>query len=296
VHIGFFYAIVVAVLWRAGELRKICNLPHIFGVIILMSIFAAWVIPAKMASGPEMTRTWQGQLWLAFADFKLRGWITNIPRSLGYFLPWLLLLPLVSGARFPSARRSGIVRGLAWGIGLPLLIVDLIPGWLPRYGMPLVAPAAWLLAATLTAEDLRWPSWLGGRVFESRIRQRTVAAIVILTCICLSIYALVIVPRLQKKQKVKAIAAQIDAIVPPSERLYAVDPDFQPFLFYVHAPLVYVRRVEDLPRETRYFLVRPENEGAAETAQQWLPLHPERVLSVEDYRHWKTSLFAIKGP
>jgi hypothetical protein len=264
--------------------------------MIMMSIFAAWAIPAKMESGPEMTRTWQGQLWLAFADFKLRGWITNIPRSLGYFLPWLLFLPLASGARFSSARKIAIVHGLAWGIGLPLLIVDLIPGWLPRYGMPLVAPATWLLAATLTAEDLQWPRWLGGRKFEPQNRQRTVATIVILSCVCLSIYAFVIVPRLQKRQKVKAIAAQIDAIVPVSQRLYAVDPDFQPFLFYVRAPLVYIRTVEDLPREARYFLVRPENEQAAEAAQQWLPLRPERVLSVEDYRHWKTSLFAIKAP
>jgi hypothetical protein len=152
------------------------------------------------------------------------------------------------------------------------------------------------LAATLTAEDLQWPRWLGGKKFPLQGRQRTVALIVLLTCICISIYAFVIVLHLQKKQKVKAIAAQIDALVPASQRLYAVDPDFQPFLFYVRAPLVYIRRVEDVPREARYFLVQSENEGAAEAAQQWLPLHPERVLSVEDYRHWKTSLFAIKTP
>jgi 4-amino-4-deoxy-L-arabinose transferase-like glycosyltransferase len=296
IHVIFFYAIVIAVLWRSRELRRICNLPHLFGIIIMMAIFAAWAIPAKMEGGAEMTRTWQGQIWLALADFKLRGWITNIPRSLGYFLPWLLFLPLVSGARFSSARQIDIMRGLLWGIGLPLLIVDLIPGWLPRYGMPLVAPATWLLAATLTAEDLQWPRWLGGKKFLPQDRQRTVALIVILTGICISIYAFLIVPHLQKKQKVKAIAAQIDALVPASQRLYAVDPDFQPFLFYVRAPLVYIRRIEDVPREARYFLVQSENEGAAKAAQQWLPLHPERVLLVEDYRHWKTSLFAIKTP
>lgn len=296
VHAVFFYAVVVAVLWQAGELRKICNLPHVFGLIIMMSIFAAWAVPAKIESGPEMTRTWQGQLWLAFADFKLRGWITNIPRSLGYFLPWLLFLPVATGAKFSSARKLAIVRGLGWGIGLPLLVVDLIPGWLPRYGMPLVAPAAWLLAATFTAEDLQWPRWLGGKKFPRRDRRRVVGVIVVLTSICLLIYAFIIVPHLKKKQKVKAIAAQIDAVVPASQPLYAVDPDFQPFLFYVRASLIYVRRVEDLPREARFFLVRPENEGAAAAAQQWLPSHPEWVLSVEDYRHWKTSIFTIKAP
>jgi hypothetical protein len=78
--------------------------------------------------------------------------------------------------------------------------------------------------------------------------------------------------------------------------LYAVDPDFQPFLFYVRAPLRYVREINDLPKEARYFLVRPENEEAAELARQWLPAHPRRVLSVEDYRHWKTSLFSVQTP
>src|SRR3981081_4422037 len=179
IHVIFFYAIVIAVLWRSRELRRIGNLPHLFGIIIMMAIFAAWAIPAKMEGGAEMTRTWQGQIWLALADFKLRGWITNIPRSLGYFLPWLVFLPLASGARFSSARQIDIMRGLLWGIGLPLLIVDLIPGWLPRYGMPLVAPAVWFLAPILPAEVLKWPRWPGEKKSPPQDRQRTVALIVI---------------------------------------------------------------------------------------------------------------------
>src|SRR3979411_203235 len=73
IHVIFFYAIVIAVLWRSRELRKVCNLPHLFGIIIMMAIFAAWAIPAKMAGGAEMTRTWQGQLWLALGRFKMWG-------------------------------------------------------------------------------------------------------------------------------------------------------------------------------------------------------------------------------
>lgn len=296
-HVIFFYGIVIAVLWRAGELRKICSLPHVVGVIIMMSIFAAWAIPcAQMAGGSRVTGAWQGQLWLALADFKLKGWILNIPRSLGYFLPWVFLVPLAGGMKISSERKTVVVRGLMWGIAIPLLIVDLVPGWLPRYSMPLVAPTAWLLAATLTAEDLAWPRWLGGRKFLPQDRQRTVATMVIITCACIWIYAFLLVPHLQKKQKVKAIAAQIDAVVPAWQRLYAVDPDYQPFLFYVRARLVYVSRVEDVPREARYFLVQPKDEHAATAARQWLPLQPRSVLSVEDYRHWRTLLFVVDTP
>jgi 4-amino-4-deoxy-L-arabinose transferase-like glycosyltransferase len=296
-HVIFFYGIVFAVLWRAGELRKIWNLPHAVGIILMMSIFAAWAIPCvHFAGGSQVARAWQGQMWLAIVNFKLQGWIKNIPRSLGYFLPWLLFLPLAIGAKFFSARKATVVRGLIWGIALPLVIADLIPGWLPRYSMPLVAPAAWLLAAVLTAEDLQWPRWLGGRNVLLQDRHRTVAAVIVITCLCVWVYAFAIVPRLQKKQKIKAIAEQIDALVPASEPLYAVDPAYQPFLFYVRGPLVYATKVEELPRDAHYFLVQSTNDHAAAEAQQWSPLHPRRILSVEDYRHWKTSLFSVDAP
>ncbi|HAF02619.1 MAG TPA: hypothetical protein DCG89_02295, partial [Spartobacteria bacterium] len=39
-HLIFFYAIVIAVLWHARELRKIWNVPHIIGLVLMMSIFA----------------------------------------------------------------------------------------------------------------------------------------------------------------------------------------------------------------------------------------------------------------
>jgi hypothetical protein len=102
-----------------------------------------------------------------------------------------------------------------------------------------------------------------------------------------------IVPRLQARQKVKTIAARIEAVVPGSERLYAVDPDYQPFLFYVRRPIVYVSRVIDLPGDTSYFLVQPDNENAAETARQWRPAFPRRLLSIQDYRGKRVSVFAI---
>lgn len=294
-HLVFFYAIVIAVLWRAGQLRTLWNVPHLIGIVLMLSIFAAWAIPfVEIAGGGRIANVWSKQFSgrLAPDQFDVAGWAMNIPRSLKYFLPWLLFVPLL----FRRGQLTKIQSALIWAIPVSLIIVDLVPGSLPRYTMPLVAPFAWLMASVLIADTISWPRWLGGKSFSHQGRQRTIGGIVIFTCFCLCIYALIIVPRLQSRQKVKTIAAQVEAVVPSSERLFAVDPDYQPFLFYVSRAIVYVSRVEDLPGDTRYFLVQPRNEAAAENAQQWSPSTPRRVLSIKDYRGSKVLLFAVAPP
>jgi 4-amino-4-deoxy-L-arabinose transferase-like glycosyltransferase len=306
-HVFFFYAIVIAVLWGSRELRTIWNVPHLIGLILMVSIFAAWAIPfLKMTDGAHAAQVWSRQFSgrLAGEGFNFGGWALNIPRSLGYFLPWIMFVPLLIGAKSGSEEsRQNVPLGhgaqayvpsaLFWAILIPLVIVDLIPGSLPRYTMPLLAPFAWLFASILTAETVAGPRWLGGRIFSLKHRERAIALLTVATCAAVCVYALAIVPRLQARQKVKTIAARIEAVVPGSERLYAVDPDYQPFLFYVRRPIVYVSRVIDLPGDTSYFLVQPNNENAAETARQWLPAFPRRLLSIQDHRGKRVSVFAI---
>ena len=167
------------------------------------------------------------------------------------------------------------------------MIINLVPGSLPRYAMPLVAPAAWLLAMTLTADHVAWPRSLGGKEVDRARRFRWVGAIAIGAAAAVCLYATVLVPKLQTRQKIKTIAAQIETAVPPGETLYAVDPDYQPFLFYVRRPLKYVDRVDELPRETRFFLLRARDEAAAGQTTQFAPRHPQVVLRIQDYRNWK---------
>ncbi len=294
-HLFFFYAIMLAILWKDRELRTIWNVPHAIGLIVMMSIFAAWAIPfAQMTGGGHTALVWSRQFSgrLAPEGFNVASWAMNIPRSLGYFSPWLVLVPLAGGRE----HRSRLQGALIWGITIPLVIVDLIPGSLPRYTMPLIAPFAWLVALILNDEKAAWPRWLGGKSFSLHGRQRLIIGMVTLTCVCICIYGVVIVPRLQARQKVRTIGAQIEAVVPDSERLFAVDPNYQPFLFYVHREIVYVSRVEEVPAEARYFLVQPENETAAETARQWGPNSPRRVLSIKDYRGHRSLLFAVDAP
>jgi hypothetical protein len=93
---------------------------------------------------------------------------------------------------------------------------------------------------------------------------------------------------------VKPIAAQIDQRVPESERLYALDPDFQPFLFYVRSRLVYVNRLEEVPASARYLLFQPEREREVMESQRWSPLHARPIERITDYRK-RTIILARVG-
>ena len=91
------------------------------------------------------------------------------------------------------------------------------------------------------------------------------------------------------------MAAQIDALVPGSERLYAVDPDYQPFLFYVRRPVTYASEVDNLPSDARFFLVRPERKQEADSSERWSPLRAQLVREFKDYRNWKVILFEVRS-
>jgi len=297
-HLIFFYAVVVAVLWRSAELARLTSVAHFAGIAIMLAIFAAWAIPYfQMLHGAEVTHVWSRQFSgrLAGEDFRFRGWLLNIPRAVVYFLPWLFLTPLIGTVQFTGPRKQVLAGALKWGITVPFVAVSLVPGSLPRYTMPLLVPATWLLAMTLSETNVKWPDWLGGKAFSTRLRFRWISALAIITGLALLIYAFAVVPRLQQHQKVKLIAAKINAIVPESECLYAVDPDYQPFLFYVRSRVAYLSRIRDLPPQAHYFLVQPPNEHAAEISDQWRPLRARPVLHIEDYRNRQTVLFAI-GP
>jgi 4-amino-4-deoxy-L-arabinose transferase-like glycosyltransferase len=298
VHLLFFYGVVGAVLYRTGELRKLREPAHLAGILILLGIFAAWAVPYwQVMRGENLAQTWSVQLTGRFTgdDFKLGSWLLNIPRSLAYFLPWTLLLPLVPGALFPTSREKNLSRALGWGCAIPFLVVNLLPGALPRYSMPVLVPAAWLMAMTLSTSEIRAPGWwrkVGAASAARRLRLVIITAIAAGLALCL--YAVAVVPHLQRRSKVKRIAAQIDALVLNGETLYAVDPDYQPFLFYIRSRLVYVSRIDDLPLAARYLLIQPEKEREATESERWSPLHAHPILRLTDYRK-RTVILAKVG-
>jgi 4-amino-4-deoxy-L-arabinose transferase-like glycosyltransferase len=295
-HLLFFYGVVFAVLYRASELRKLRHPAHMTGILLMLGIFAAWAIPYwQTMRGANLAQTWSLQLTgrLSGDDFKLGAWLLNIPRGLAYFLPWTLLLPLVRGAALPP-RETNLLRGLTWGCAIPFLVVNLLPGGLPRYSMPALVPASWLLATTLSSSEIRAPGWwrpLGMASPERRLRLVLITAVAAGIALCL--YGIAVVPHLQRRSKVKPIAAQIEDLIPSSEALYAVDPDYQPFLFYINRRIIYVSRVDDLPLAARYVVVQPGQEQPVLASERWAPLRAGPIFKTTDYRNHTVILIKV---
>jgi 4-amino-4-deoxy-L-arabinose transferase-like glycosyltransferase len=204
-HLLFFYAIVIAVLGRAGELRQLIHPAHFLGIAIMCAIFAAWAIPClQMMPQHAVAETWARQFTgrLAGEDFHLGGWLMNIPRGLGYFLPWTLLLPFARTAQFDSERENNLARGLGLGAAVSFLVVALIPGALARYSMPLLVPASWLMAMTFTAKTVAWPQAIGEKLATPSQRFHIVVGFALIAAAAIWIYALAIIPQLQHRQKI----------------------------------------------------------------------------------------------
>jgi 4-amino-4-deoxy-L-arabinose transferase-like glycosyltransferase len=291
-HLLFFYSVVIAVLYTEGELRKLFSLPHIAGLLVILGIFAAWAVPYwQVMREADLAQTWSVQLTgrLTGDDFKLESWLLNIPRGLAYFLPWTALLPLMAMAKWATPSEHQFARALVWGAAVPFFLVNLLPGALPRYSMPALVPACWLMAITLSVSELRGR----GRIVLPQFRLRLVIGTALVAGALLCIYAAAVIPALQQRSKVKPIAAQIDGLVPDSEPLYALDPDFQPFLFYVRSRLVYVNRLEEVPTSARYLLVQPAREGEVLESGRWSPLRAEAITRVTDYRKQTVVLMRV---
>ncbi|HET7227323.1 MAG TPA: glycosyltransferase family 39 protein [Chthoniobacterales bacterium] len=292
-HLLFFYGPVIAVLWNDGKLSLLARREHAIALIIMVGIFVAWALPAFLLSDwGRVARVWSRQYTgrVSGGEFQFSSWIMNIPRGLVYFLPWLPLALLQFDQPVELRRRH---YALLLGIGVPFVLVNLIPGALPRFAMPALGPASWWLGELLVHDNLRWPPWLSGKMLAPRLRNRIVVGFVVLGCIWGLAYGLIATPFLRKREKVRQHARQIDAIVPTNIPLYAVNPKYQPYLFYVRAPIRYVSTIEQLPIDTKFFLVQEADEEEAQTTKHWLPSRAQMVLRIKDYRDHEEVLFSV---
>ena len=295
-HLVFFYGIVFAVLWQTKNWRLLVHPAHFTALAIMFGIFAAWAIPFLQSTTMQVAlRKWSVQLSgrLSATNFNFSSWIQNVPRALVYFLPWVILFPFVRFTRFQDELQRRLARALTWGIVGPFVAVNLVPGALPRYSMPALVPASWLLAMSYVGNAWQWPQRM--QLGSERVWTRVVAAFVGLGLVIGGIGYPLAAFVLKNRQQVKKAAAEINALVPAGETLYAVDPDYQPVLFYVKAPLIYATEMTNLPRDTHYFLVETEGEHEATTTQQWAPRRTHRLARITDYRKRGMTLFEV-GP
>ena len=292
-HLVFFYAVVVAVLWRAKDWRLLLHPAHFAALAIILVIPAAWAIPFLHSITTQVAMDkWSSQYTgrLKGIDFKFSSWIQNIPRGLMYFLPWLLLFPFARFSKFHDESHRQLARALAWGIAVPFVAVNLVPGSVARYSMPVIVPASWLLGMIYAGNALQWPrTWTKNDRGWSKVVATFVGIGLAIGVIGYPITAVV----LKNRQQVKKAAAEINAHVSANETLYAVNPDYQPVFFYVKAPVKYVSYVKNLPVDARYFLVRTDNEAEASTTQKWAPLRAQPLARVRDYSKRELVLFKV---
>jgi 4-amino-4-deoxy-L-arabinose transferase-like glycosyltransferase len=296
-HLVFFYGIVFAVLWQTKNWRLLFHPAHFVGLAIMLAIFAAWAVPFLRSTTMQLAvHKWSAQFSgrLSATDFNFLSWIQNLPRSFVYFLPWVILFPFVRFTKFQDEGQRQLARALTWGIVGPLLIVNLVPGALPRYSMPAVVPASWLLAMSYAGNALNWPHKLrpGGAGVWAKVVAGFVGVGLVIGGIGYPFAAFV----LRNRQQVKKAAAEINAIVPATETLYAVNPDYQPVLFYVKAPLNYATEITKLPANTHYFLARTENEQEAITTQKWAPRWTHQLVRIKDLNKREMVLFEVGPP
>ena len=110
-NLFFFYAVVVAVLWQARELRQLLEPAALRRRLFLMlGIFAAWAIPClQMIAMPAMSRT-SGRSnfpdeWRRATSSSATG-SSIIPRGIAYLLPWAVLLPFARFALLENEERT----------------------------------------------------------------------------------------------------------------------------------------------------------------------------------------------
>ena len=131
---------------------------------------------------------------------------------------------------------------------IPFVIVLLTPGTLPRYILPLEAPFCWTVGSAVANGASQW-SIKGIRVPQGLIFSFVAIGIVA----AMIIFPLRSVTYLKRHERIKPIAAEINALLPSEQRLYAIDPDFQPYLFYVRAPITYLTTLDELPADAFIF-------------------------------------------
>jgi 4-amino-4-deoxy-L-arabinose transferase-like glycosyltransferase len=282
-HIIFFYVLICAVLWRNHRLGDLAQPAHVAGVLCSAGIFAAWLIPFLHKLNESPMQVWAQETAVAVYGEKASStnWWLNFPLGFAYFLPWLLLSPFIRFRRITDAVSRETVRGLAFG-SIPLFVVILlIPGTLPRYILPLMAPFCWIIGVACANNAFEWR--LRFKDFTLLVPSRLIEL-----CIALGIVAAMIIFPLRsvtyfkRHERMKPVAAKINAVVAPDQPLYAVNLPFLPYLFYVRAPVTYLEKLDELPPDARYFLVPPRHQQKiTKTARLaharpvvWTPTYP----------------------
>ena len=295
VHLVFFYAVVVLVLWKSKRLKILFHPAHFVGLLVMLAIFAAWAIPfLQMSSQSRALTKWSAQFSGRVTPhfFNVGSAAYTLVRAVGQLLPWVLLLPLLRFDRFGETDDRQLAKGLVWAVSVPLVLVSLVPVSAARYSLPAAAPFCWLVALAFT-RDAFVPlslAWSG----EQAMWRKIGLPLVFIVAFGAAILFLAMSQLPNKRDKVRTVAEQVNSKVPGNETLYAVNSRYQPFLFYVKAAVKPVESLEEVPMSANYLFVRPNLERQVTSSERWAPRHPVMLSRITDYRDETILLFGIE--
>lgn len=295
VHLIFFYAVVMAVLWKMKRLKALFHPAHFVGIIVMLGIFAAWAIPFLQMSNQSRALTkWSAQFTGRVTPrfFSVGSALFTLLRAIGQLLPWLVLLPLVRFNRFPEAKDRQLANGLAWGAAVPLVLVSLMPVSAARYSLPAATPFCWLMALAFSRDAFM--SLPVSRSGEQPMWRRIGLPIGLILALGAAVFFLIMSQMPNKPDKVRSVAAKVNSRVPSNEQLYAVNSRYQPFLFYVEARVKPVESLDEIPEIAKYFFVRPNLKEEVARSERWAPRHPVLLSPITDYRDETILLFKIE--
>lgn len=171
VHLWYFYAIIVGVLWAEGRLRELWTLRHGLGLALFVAIWGPWAWEnSRRNPQKDSGAVWLDQVThrIGLVEFDFVNWLLQVPQSLFNFLPWVVLLPLawsrVVTEQWPGLGRRGLwLKGLRAGLVVGFLVIALLPSSRPRFMVPLNTAAALLVVECLALLPvaLRW-RWVRG--------------------------------------------------------------------------------------------------------------------------------------
>ena len=292
----FFYVFLLTVLWRTRRLRELLHPAHAVGVLVMLTIFTAWALPYFLeVRSHSSLETWSHEVAVVFRgeEGRSENWWLNLPSGIAYFLPWIFLLLFIRPNKIVDPAQRETAHGLTWGTFVPFVAVLLFPGALPRYVLPLGAPISWLIGMAYAHGAFEWR--LAIKNFQIRVPRQLIGSLIAIGIVGeIMIFPLRTVTFLKRHERVKPIAAQINAAALPGEPLYAIGQVSQPYFFYVRAPVIYVSTLDDLPATARNFFIQSRDLEKLEANPRWNVLRPQLVARIPRYRNREAMIFAVK--
>src|SRR5581483_8085822 len=290
----FFYCVVLAVAWRTGRLRELLQPAHWAGLVFMLLIFSSWAVPFFFkVNFSSLGQSWSHEFLAILFGEKGRSenWALNFPRAIAYFLPCVLLLPFVRFHKIDDSSERETARGLLLGSVVPFVVVLLLPGSVPRYVLPLAAPLSWLVG--LTSASRAFDERIGNFHFPRTLARSAVAVVVVAEVLVFSVRA---ASEARTHHVLKPAAAQINAAISDHEPVYAIGFRYEPYLFYLHAPVCYLSSLDELSRAARFFLIPSKDLLKLQSSARWSSLQPQLLARTNLFRSNDTMLFEVTNP